>query len=186
MTAGMNRSAHSTLRGFTSPRKVLFGAACLVLVLGLAGQITAPGFTRLSLADPDTGRVVFSGVLHDGGPIRLVWRNSLFDLDVTEGFVTENGSLIQTEVTFADPRGLAPPPVPASDIEDLYHTGGPFSARGMRRAFTQIVYRVGEIGDPKMTIGARAIAFKQEVGFGGRIVLSTSTVSMWQVLLQRD
>jgi hypothetical protein len=184
MTADGNLSVRSTLRGFADPRKVLFGALCLALAL--ASQINAPGFTRLELTDAETGRKIVSALLRDGAPITLAWRNSLFDLDVSEEFVTENGALIQTAVTFADPRGVPPPMVAPEQVDDLYHTGGAFSARGLRRPFTRIAYRVGEIGNPKMTIGARVIEFKQKVGFGGGIVLTTRAVSWFEVIFQRD
>jgi hypothetical protein len=148
----------------------------------LVSQINAPGFTRLELTDAETGREIISAILPDGEPITLTWRNSLFNLDVTEAFVTESGVLIQTQVTFADPRGLPPPLVSPRDVDDLYHTGGAFSARGMRRPFTRIAYRVGEIGNPKMTIGARVIEFKEEVGFGGGVVLTTRVVNLYEVV----
>jgi|GEM_PF-281919 len=193
----MTDDRHLSLRGANSATKqsptrrwrllrpfVILGA--LVLLLGFASQITAPGFTRVELRDAATGREIFTAILRDGAPITLTWRNSLFNLDVTEAFVVENGALIQTEVTFADPRARSvPPPVVApSDVNDLYHTGGAFSAKGLRRPFTRIAYRVGEIGDPKMTIGARVIEFKREVGFGGSIVLTTRAVSVGEIVGQ--
>jgi hypothetical protein len=184
MTEDGNLSVHSTLRGFVDPRKVLFVALFLAPALWLALQLDAPGFTRVELRDTETGRAIFSAILRDGAPITLVWRNSLFNLDVTEAFVVENGALIQTEVAFADPRGLPPPLVAPSDVNDLYHTGGAFSAKGLRRPFTQIAYRVGEIGNPKMTIGAHIIEFKRQVGFGGSIVLTTRAVSVGEVVFQ--
>ncbi|MCI0475859.1 MAG: DUF1850 domain-containing protein [Anaerolineales bacterium] len=158
----------------------------IALLLWFASQLHAPGFTRLELTDAEGGRTIFAAILRDGAPITLTWRNSLFNLDVTEAFVVENGALIQTEAIFADPRARSvPPPVVApSDVDDLYHTGGAFSARGLRRPFTRIAYRVGEIGNPKMTIGARVIEFKREVGFGGGIVLTTRAVSVGEVIFQ--
>ena len=52
------------------------------------------------------------------------------------------------------------PPVSPQDVGDLYHTGGPFSAKGLDRPFTQIVFRVGEIGNPKMRVRDRVVDFK--------------------------
>jgi len=147
--------------------------------------LAAPGFTRIELTDGETARVIWAAMVRDGAPITLRWHNSLFDLDVIEEFVTENGVLIQTAVTFADPRGIPPPLVAPEQVDDLYHTGGAFSARGLRRPFTRIAYRVGEIGNPKMTIGARVIEFKQEVGFGGSIVLTTRAVSIGEAIFGR-
>jgi hypothetical protein len=181
MSAARNLSVRSTLRGLTNPRKVLLsGALCLAL---FASQINAPDWTRLELTDAQTGRTIVTATLRDGEPIVLMWRNSLFDLDVTEEFVTENGVLIQTAVTFADPRGVPPPAVAPGDVDDLYHTGGAFSARGLRRPFTRIAYRVSEIGNPQMTIGARVIEFKREVGFGGSIVLTTRAVNVAEAIV---
>lgn len=161
---------------------LILGVGALALLVCLA-RLDAPGFTRIELADAATARVIVASILRDGEPLTLTWRNSLFDLDVVEEFVTENGVLIQTAVTFADPRGLPPPIVAPSDVDDLYHTGGAFSARGLRRPFTRIAYRVGEIGNPKMTLGARRIEFKREVGFGGSIVLTTRAVAVRELVL---
>lgn len=153
----------------------------LALVFGWALRFDTPGFTHVELTDAEHARVIFSTNVRDGEPITLTWHNSLFDLDVIEEFVTESGVLIQTAVTFADPRGIPPPIVAPSEVDDWYHTGGAFHARGLRRPFTRIVYRVGEIGNPKMTIGAQTIEFKREVGFGGSIVLTTRTVAVYEL-----
>ena len=163
-------------------RSFIIVSAVGLVSLWLASQLNAPGFTHLELTDAETGRMIFSEILSDGSPVTLTWRNSLFNLEVAEAFVVENGALVQTQVTFADPRGLPPPIVAPRDVDDLYHTGGAFSAQGMRRPFTRIAYRVGEIGNPKMTIGARVIAFKQEVGFGGGIVLTTRQVAVHEIV----
>jgi hypothetical protein len=159
--------------------------SALALLFALAGVawlatiIRAPGHTRLELTDGETGRALLSAVLRDGEPITLTWRNSLFGLDVTEAFVAQGGLIVQTQVTFADPRGLPPMQVAPDDVDDLYHTGGPFTATGLRRPFTRIVYRVGEIGEPKLAVRGRVIEFKREVGFGGRVILSTARPSLF-------
>jgi hypothetical protein len=168
--------------GLLRPFVILFA---LALVAGGVLCLAAPGFTRIELTDGETARVIWTAMVRDGAPITLRWHNSLFDLDVIEEFVTENGVLIQTAVTFADPRGIPPPLVAPEQVDDLYHTGGAFSARGLRRPFTRIAYRVGEIGNPKMTIGARVIEFKREVGFGGGIVLTTRAVSIGEAIFGR-
>lgn len=177
----MNSTKQSPTRRWGLLR--LFVVWLALVLLGLVLHAPVAGFTRLELTDAATARILFAANLRDGTPITLTWHNSLFDLDVIEEFVTENGALIQTSVTFADPRGVPPPIVAPSDVDDLYHTGGAFSARGMRRPFTRIVYRVGEIGNPKMTIGARVIEFKREVGFGGSIVLTTRAVALRELVL---
>lgn len=181
------RSSNNAGNPFSKRKRV---SLLLILVVGvilvwLAFQMPMLGFTRLQLTNAETKREIFSAILHNGEPITLTWRNSLFNLDVTETFVAENGRLIQTGVTFADPRGLPPPIVSPEDVDDLYHTGGAFSAQGMRRPFTRIAYRVGEIGEPKMTIGAHMIAFKQQVGFGGRIELTTQPINPIEFLFQK-
>lgn len=155
----------------------------LLLVLWFPSRIQAPGYTRLDLTDAKTGSKLLSVTLRDGEPITLTWKNSLFGLDVTEVFIAQSGALIQTEVTFADPRGAPPPLVSSRDVDDLYHTGGPFSAQGLAKPFTRIVYRVGEIGEPKMHARDRAIEFKREVGFGGQVVLTANRVSLYQLAL---
>ncbi|HVO84976.1 MAG TPA: hypothetical protein VMU60_11180 [Syntrophobacteria bacterium] len=136
------------------------------------------GHTRVELAEAGTGRKIFSALLGDGEEVVLTWKNSLFGLRVTEIFQAQRGTLVLTEITFADPQGLPPPSVAPTDVEDLYQTGGPFSARGLTKPFTQVVYRVGEIGDPKLKVKDRVVAFKEEVGFGGVVVL-TARMPRW-------
>lgn len=154
----------------------------LLLALWLPSHIKAPGWTRFELREDETGSKLLSLVLRDGEPITLTWRNSLFGLDVTEVFVAQSGLIIQTEVTFADPRGFTPPRVSPQDIDDLYHTGGPFSAKGLDRPFTRIVYRVGEIGNPAMRVRDDRVDFKREVGFGNRVVLEAESVNLYESL----
>jgi len=90
---------------------------------------------------------------------------------VTEVFVARDGRLDLTQVTFEDPLGKTPPSVTPEDLDDLYHTGGPFKASGLSRPFTRIVFRIGEIGDPKLKIGKQQIRLIDEVGFGGAVLL---------------
>lgn len=161
-------------------RFVLFAFVVILLLTGTGMWMhsAAKGYTRIELLDGSTGQTVAAAVLRDGEPVVLTWRNSLFDLDVTERFNAQNGKLIQDGVTFADPRGLPPPEVTAQAVDDLYHTGGPFSARGLNRPFRRIVYRVSEVGTPRMKLGDRVVDFKQVVGFGGTVVL-TASHSRW-------
>jgi len=166
-------------------RTVALGIISLLVLwaLWLPSLITLPGYTRLTLTDAGTGRPLFSTVLQDGEPVTLTWTNSLFGLSVTERFVTHNGILLQTEVTFADPRGIAPPMVSPGDVNDLYHTGGAFSAQGLAKPFTRISYRVGEIGDPRLQVDGREIAFRAEVGFGGQVILTVQKVNLYERLV---
>ena len=145
-----------------------------VLIVLLGAEIALPWHTRLKLMDGETGRMLLSTLLRDGDKATLKWHNSLFDLDVTEDFVAESGTLVQTAVTFADPRGLPPMQIAPAEVDDYYQTGGPFTTTGLRRQFSRIVYRVGEIGNPHFIVGKHVIAFKHEVGFGGQVVLSTT------------
>ncbi|MFO7707484.1 MAG: hypothetical protein R6V84_04860 [Desulfobacterales bacterium] len=92
--------------------KVALSALIVILLFAGAGvwiYSPASGYTRIELADGSTGKTIAAAVLRDGAPVVLKWRNSLFDLDVTESFNAQCGKLIQDGVTFADPRGLPPP-----------------------------------------------------------------------------
>ncbi len=155
----------------------------LPVALWLLLRIAPPGYTRIDLTEADKGQSLLSAVLDDGDRVTLTWRNSQFGLDVTEAFFARSGLLIEDRVTFAAPDGTPPPRVSAEDVDDLFHTGGAFDARGLSRPFTRIVYRIGEIGSPKLQVQNRTIAFKEEAGFGGRVVLTASRPSVYEVLL---
>ena len=149
-----------------------------LLALWLPFGATLPGCTRLELTEVGTGRKIFSADLQDGEQVVLTWNNSLFSLVVTEVFESQNGTLLLTEVTFAAPQGPPPPTVSSTDLDDLYQTGGPFCAKGLAKPFRQVVYRVAEIGEPKMKIRDRVVEFKKEVGFGGGIILTARRVAV--------
>lgn len=157
-------------------RRAIFSLAGLLLLLAFVSQIELPGYTQFDLADPDANALIFSAALRDGEPVVLTWRNSIFDLDVTEEFTATNGMLVQHAVTFADPRGAPPMVARPQDLADLYHTGGPFTVRGIAKPFTRITYRIGEIGNPQFHICEQVIALQPRVGFGGRVVLTTGRV----------
>jgi hypothetical protein len=167
-------------------RKALFLALLFLLVAVLLSQLSLPGYTRIQLRENGTGRKIISHVLRDGEETVLRWKNSLFGLQVTEVFQARRGRLVLTTVTFADPQGPAPPVVRPSDVDDLFHTGGAFTARGLDRPFERITYRVGEIGEPRMKIGAREVGFKQEVGFGGGVVLTATAAKAFEILLESE
>ena len=149
--------------------------ALLLLVLGIPSRVCAAGDTWVELTEADTGRMIFSAVLKEGEQIVLTWMNSLYGLRVTEVFEARGGVLFLTEVTYAPPQGPAPPLVPPEEAEELYQTGGPFYARELAKPFRKIVYRVAEIGEPKMKIRDCLVDFKKEVGFGGRIILTVKS-----------
>ncbi|MDK9707337.1 MAG: hypothetical protein OEL83_09820 [Desulforhopalus sp.] len=169
-----------------SRKKLLVPAvlAGTILAAWLGLQITVPWYTRLLLKDGATGRQLLSVILADGESAALTWHNSLFDLDVTEDFIAEKGLLVQTAVTFADPRGLPPMRIAPEEVDDFYHTGGPFTTTGLRRPFSRIVYRVGDIGKPSFTAGNTTIKFKNEVGFGGQVVLSTTRPNLYGLVVE--
>jgi hypothetical protein len=160
-------------------------AFIFLLVLAFLSQVVASGYTRIRIREAGTGREVHSEVLCDGEEVVLTWKNSLFGLKVTEVFVARGSVLVLSRVSFCDPHGSSPPTVTPADVEDLYQTGDPFSASGLSKPFRQIVYRVGEIGDPRMRVGRREVAFREEVGFGGSIVLTATTPRAYEILLER-
>jgi hypothetical protein len=158
-------------------------SASVIFLLFLL-RFTPPGYTKIELMTEGKEAVLLSAILPEGERITLTWRNSLFGLDITEAFFTRSGVLIQDRVTFAAPDGTSPPRVSAEDVDDLFHTGGAFDARGLSKPFTRIVYRIGEVGNPKLHVQNKTIDFKREVGFGGRVVLTVSRPSVYQILLQ--
>ena len=166
-------------------RLIIVVLLCTLSVgLWLLLRIVPPGYTRIDLTEEGKGHNLLSAVLHDGERVTLTWRNSQFGLDVTEAFFTRSGLLIQDRVTFAAPDGTPPPRVSSRDVDDLFHTGGAFDAMGLSRPFTRIVYRIGEIGNPKLQVQNRTIALKKEAGFGGRVILTASRPSVYEVLLR--
>jgi hypothetical protein len=155
-----------------------------LLGLGLLSQFTPSGYTLIELTVDGRGEKILSVAAPDGEPVTLTWHNSQFGLLVTEVFYARGGLIIQDQVTFSDPRGGAPPPrVSARDVDDLYHTGGAFDARGLSRPFSRIVYRIGEIGDPQIRIQNRTAALKKAADFGGRVTLTTARPRLYQILL---
>lgn len=170
----------------TSRRKrILGGVGACLLALWLLSRMTPPGFTRIDLAEGDGGRALLSSIVADGDRVTLAWRNSQFGLLVTETFHGRSGVLVQDRVTFAQPDGTPPPRVSPQDVDDLFHTGGAFDAEGLDRPLSRVVYRIGEIGDPKLTVRGRTVALKKEAGFGGRVVLTASRPTVGDILLDR-
>jgi hypothetical protein len=169
-----------------SRRRALAACAVLLLVLWLFVWIPVPaGQTWFELTDAGTGRRIASQLLPGGDRVVLIWKNSLFGLLVTEVFVANSGILTLTAITFADPTGGEPPRVTPADVDDLYQTGGPFKAEGLSRPFGRILFRVGEIGNPAMTVGKRVVHFAREVGFGGAVLLVVRRPSVYECTLGR-
>ena len=161
---------------------IFVGIAASLLALGLLSRIAPSGYTRIDLTEDGKGRDIFTAVVPDGDRVTLSWRNSQFGLHVTEGFFARSGVLVQDQVTFSAPDGPPPPRVSPRDVEDLYHTGEAFDARGLSRPYQRIVYRIGEIGDPKMQVRNKTVSFKQAVGFGGRLILTTTRPALYEIL----
>ena len=164
--------------------RTFFLVLVFLLVAALLSQVGLPGYTRIQIRDGGTGRKILSNVLRDGEEVVMTWKNSLFGLKVTEVFKAQGGMLVLTAVTFADPQGPVPPVVRPSDVDDLYHTGGAFTADGLNRPFERIVHRVGEIGEPRIRVRGREADFTQEVGFGGSIVLTAAAAKAIEILLE--
>lgn len=164
---------------------ILAGLGAALLALWLLSRFTPDGYTRIDLAEGAGGRVLLSAIVPDGERVTLNWRNSQFGLLVTETFHGRSGFLVQDRVTFAQPDGTPPPRVSPHDVDDLFHTGGAFDAEGLDRPLRRIVYRIGEIGDPKLTVRGRTVALKKEAGFGGRVVLTASRPTVGEILLDR-
>jgi hypothetical protein len=154
-----------------------------LLGLGLLSQITSSGYTRIELTEEGRGEKILSVVAPDGEPLTLTWRNSQFGYQVTEIFYARGGLIVQDQVTFSEPGGPPPPRVSAADVADLYHTGATFDARGLNRPFSRIVYRIGEIGDPKIRVKNKTAALKKAAGFGGRVILTTAKPKLYEILL---
>jgi hypothetical protein len=154
----------------------------VIALLYLVCQAPLPTHARLDLTDPDSGRSLLRITLPEGAPATLTWHNSLFGQTVTETYHVHAGQLLQDGVTFADPRDPYQMPAAAADIADLYHTGGSFTATGLNRPFTQISFLISEIGDPRFEVGGHMVAFKQAVGFGGRVRLTIRAALVGEVL----
>ncbi len=158
------------------------GIAASLLALGLLSRVVPPGYTRVDLAVDARGGKILSAALSDGERVTLTWRNSQFGLRVKEVFVARGGVLVQDRVTFSQPDGTPPPRVSPRDVDDLYHTGGAFDARGLSRPFRRIVYRIGEIGDPKLRVGNETVSLKKAAGFGGRVILTATRPALHEIL----
>jgi hypothetical protein len=154
--------------------QILAAILVILLVLWLSSRVNVLGrYTWLELTDAETGRKIAAQAVKDGEEVVLTWRNSIFDLGVREVFVAREGRLDLTQVTFEDPRGEKPPAATPEDLDDLYHTGGPFRVTGISKPFTRIIFRVGEIGDPRLRVEKESIRLVDQVGFGGAVLLVT-------------
>lgn len=162
--------------------RIAAGLAASALALWILSGIAPDGYTRIGLSEDGKGGEILSAVVPDGERVTLTWRHSQFGLHVTEVFLARSGVLVQDQVTFSAMGGRPAPRVSPRDVDDLYHTGGAFDARGLSRPFHRIVYRVGEIGDPKIHVQDRTVAFGNVAGFGGRLILVASRPAIREIL----
>ena len=149
---------------------LVVGLLCAVIPVWAPAAVEAAS-VHVTLTDAQSGRLILDERLEDTAQAVLVWTNSLFKLQVTETFVSRAGRLELAAVTFADPSGVPPPVARPEELEELYHTGGPFRIEGLARPIGRVVFRVGQIGDPMLQVGGRVVRFVDEVGFGGAIVM---------------
>lgn len=49
------------------------------------------------------------------------------------------------------------------------------------KPFHRVSFRVAEIGEPKLKIRDRVVAFKQAVGFGGAVILTASPAKLHDI-----
>jgi hypothetical protein len=47
-----------------------------------------------------------------------------------------------------------------------------------------VVYRVGAIGDPRLKVGDRVVVFREQVGFGGGVVLTAGSPTWVEILFR--
>jgi len=144
----------------------------ILLLIGVSSCILLEGKSRLTLMDESRGANLLDLTLKDGEEIFLYWRNSLFNLDVIEKFTIDRGTLVLTEVHFFNPSESPPPLIPLKEVEDLYQTGDSFSVQGLKKKWTQIDFRIGEIGHPKLKVKGQVLDLKELVGFGGKVRLT--------------
>ena len=164
----------------TSKTHRLNEVVLLLRIIILTGYIIISFFSHMAVAadeftvlisDKETGRIILSETVKSGDILTLRWKNSLFLLDVTETYTIRDTFFEQTGIIFHDPDGKDEPVISACDVDDVYHTGGPFKAVGLSRPFKGIVFRIGEIGNPVIRLKERDIDLKSKVGFGNAVIL---------------
>lgn len=151
--------------------RALWRLPCLCKALFLTPfllSLPLPGYTLVELESP-SGEVFF--LLREGEAVQLTWNNSLFGQQVSEHFVVRDGIFWLEEVNFDDKTsGYAMVATP-EDLADLYHTGGGFRIKGVKKPFSQIVFLIGAIGNPRLKIRGRELNFQEEASFGGKVSL---------------
>jgi hypothetical protein len=143
-------------------------ASFLILLIAASLAAPVPSFTLVEVKCPARSRFF---LLRDGEEALLTWRNSLFGQVVEERFVAGGGYLWLEGVRFEDQTSGYTMKASAPDLADLYHTGGAFEVEGVHKPFAQVTFRIGVIGEPRLRVKGREIAFEEEAGFGGKVVL---------------
>ncbi len=163
------------LQGLTRLCKASF----LILLIAASLATPLPGFTLVEIHS--SARSWFF-LLRDGEEALLTWRNSLFGQMVEERFVAKGGCLWLEGVKFEDQTYGYTMKASVSDLADLYHTGGAFEVKGVHKPFSQVTFRIGAIGEPKFRVKGREIAFKEEAGFGGKVVIKADKARLIALL----
>lgn len=127
--------------------------------------------------DKETGEIIASETVKSGESFSLIWKNSLYNLNVTEIYVIKDTFFEQSGVIFHDPNGKPEPVISASEVDEFYHTGGPFRAMDMSKPFKKITFTIGETGNPVIRLKGKDINLKDRVGFGGRVVLEVKSMN---------
>ncbi|MCS7286072.1 MAG: DUF1850 domain-containing protein [Anaerolineae bacterium] len=139
-----------------------------------------PGYTLVELESPS--RKTFF-LLREGEAVQLTWKNSLFGQQVTEHFVVRDGILWLEEVNFDDKTSGYTMVATPEDLLDLYHTGGGFGIKGVKKPFRQIIFLIGAIGNPRLKIKGQELNFQEEASFGGKVTLGVKKAKPINLLL---
>ena len=143
-------------------------ASFLILLILASLALPLPKFTLVEVISPAKS---WFFLLRDGEEALLTWKNSLFGQTVEERFVAGGGYLWLEEVKFEDKVSGYAMKASVQELADLYHTGGAFAVEGVHKPFSHVTFRIGAIGEPRLRVKGREIAFKEEAGFGGKVVI---------------
>lgn len=72
------------------------------------------------------------------------------------------------------------PEIDVGYLSDVYQSGDVFVVRNIEKTFSEIIFRIGEIGEPTLIIGENVIDLKRNVGFGGEVILKVER--LWACL----
>ena len=154
-------------------------ASFLILLILASLALPLPKFTLVEVISPAKS---WFFLLRDGEEALLTWKNSLFGQTVEERFVAGGGYLWLEEVRFKDQVTGYAMKASAQDLADLYHAGGAFEVGGVHKPFAQVTFMIGAIGEPKLRLKGQEIEFKEEGGFGGRVVIKAKKARLIALL----